>query len=79
MPRGTHDGRIVFSGRAQAFWDSGEPEQFELSGDGGDRLDYLRARQRRGAQVFALHGRSRWAIETPDRAPPGASRNPISG
>jgi len=25
---------------AQAFWDSGEPEQFELSGDGGDRLDY---------------------------------------
>jgi two-component system nitrogen regulation sensor histidine kinase NtrY len=25
---------------AQAFWDSGEPEQFELSGDGGSQLDY---------------------------------------
>lgn len=25
---------------AQAFWDSGAPEQFELSGDGGDQLDY---------------------------------------
>jgi nitrogen fixation/metabolism regulation signal transduction histidine kinase len=27
--------------QAQAFWDSGDPEQFELSGDGGDRLDYF--------------------------------------
>ena len=25
---------------AQAFWDSGEQEQFELSGDGDDQLDY---------------------------------------
>jgi len=25
---------------AQAFWESGEPEQFELAGDNGDRLDY---------------------------------------
>ncbi len=25
---------------AQAFWDSGDPEQFELSGDGEDQLDY---------------------------------------
>jgi nitrogen fixation/metabolism regulation signal transduction histidine kinase len=25
---------------AQAFWDSGEPEQFELSGDGDGQLDY---------------------------------------
>ncbi len=25
---------------AQAFWDSGEPRQFELSGDGEDQLDY---------------------------------------
>src|ERR1700733_186940 len=25
---------------AQTFWDSGEGEQFELSGDGGDQLDY---------------------------------------
>jgi len=26
---------------AQAFWDSGEAERFELSGDQGNRLDYL--------------------------------------
>jgi two-component system nitrogen regulation sensor histidine kinase NtrY len=25
---------------ARAFWDSGAPEQFELSGDGGSQLDY---------------------------------------
>src|SRR5580698_1698322 len=25
---------------ARAFWDSGAPEQFEFSGDGGDQLDY---------------------------------------
>ena len=34
---------------AQAFWDSGAAEQFELAGDQGDRLDYF---VRRGEDVW---------------------------
>src|SRR5262245_23707837 len=34
----------------RAFWDSGEPERFSLSGGGGDHVDYMR-RQPRGVEV----------------------------
>jgi len=36
----------------RAFWESGEPERFSLSGAGGDHLDYMR-RQPRGVEVFS--------------------------
>jgi two-component system nitrogen regulation sensor histidine kinase NtrY len=41
-------------GDAQAFWDSGEPEVFELAGDGGNRLDY-----------FVRHGDEVWLYSRP--------------
>src|SRR5580658_1450798 len=44
LKRDAAEGRVTAShlqpAEAQEFWDSGEPEQFELSGDGGDQLDY---------------------------------------
>ena len=36
----------------EAFWESGEPERFGLSGPGGDHLDFMRAR-RSGVEVYA--------------------------
>jgi nitrogen fixation/metabolism regulation signal transduction histidine kinase len=38
----------------RAFWESGEPERFGLSGDGGDHLDYMR-RTDRGVDVHREH------------------------
>jgi nitrogen fixation/metabolism regulation signal transduction histidine kinase len=35
----------------RAFWESGETERFDLSGDGGDRLNYLR-RQADGVTIY---------------------------
>jgi nitrogen fixation/metabolism regulation signal transduction histidine kinase len=44
LRRDASEGRAIASHldptEAQAFWDSGEQEQFELSGDGGSQLDY---------------------------------------
>jgi nitrogen fixation/metabolism regulation signal transduction histidine kinase len=53
LKRAAEDGRIAprhygaadqatWPPAIRAFWDSGEPERFEISGAGGDRLDYLR-------------------------------------
>ena len=36
----------------RAFWESGEPERFDLSGPGGDHLDYMR-RADRGVEVYS--------------------------
>ena len=35
----------------RAFWESGEAERFDLSGDGGDRLEYFR-RQGEGVTIY---------------------------
>ena len=35
----------------RAFWESGEPERFDLSGPGGDHLDYMR-RADQGVEVY---------------------------
>src|SRR4051812_45948664 len=34
--------RAEWPADVRAFWESGEPERFGVSGPGGDRLDYLR-------------------------------------
>ena len=39
-------------GHVRAFWESGEPEGFELSGSGGDHLDYMR-RGNRGVDLYS--------------------------
>src|SRR4030095_5312110 len=35
----------------RAFWESGEPERFSLSGPGGDHLDFMR-KERSNVQVY---------------------------
>src|ERR1700722_10209990 len=44
LQRDAAEGRVIPAhlqpSEAQAFWDSGEQQQFELSGDGEDQLDY---------------------------------------
>ena len=39
-------------GRVRAFWESGEPDGFDLSGPGGDHLDYMR-RGERGVELYS--------------------------
>jgi two-component system, NtrC family, nitrogen regulation sensor histidine kinase NtrY len=43
--------RMVWPEEVRAFWESGEPERFSLSGLGGDHLDFMR-KQDAGVQVF---------------------------
>ena len=53
LRRDAAEGRVaprkLSPAQAQAFWDGGAPEQFELSGDGGSMLDYY---VRRGDEVL---------------------------
>jgi signal transduction histidine kinase len=37
----------------RAFWESGEPERFGISGTGGDRLEYLRRADASGVVMYA--------------------------
>jgi two-component system nitrogen regulation sensor histidine kinase NtrY len=62
LKRDAAEGRItpqhLRPSQAQAFWDRGAAEQFELAGDRGDRLDYyVRARDARGNGEVLLYSR----------------------
>ena len=53
----------------RAFWESGEPERFALSGPGGDRLDYMRRRRRAWRST-----RATWAASTCRSCPRSSAR-----
>lgn len=55
----THPAAYAVAGAAEwpepvrAFWESGEPDRFGVSGPGGDRVDYMRRVDGQGVEMFS--------------------------
>src|SRR5580704_44450 len=76
LRRDAEEGRVapkkLSPAQAQAFWDSGEEDQFELAGERGDRLEYfVRHPDNRGDKQGEKGGDEVWMYSRPMHVPMG--------